>query len=57
MPGFSCSVVCSGCLPRIDNDYYLMSSLESIGPSRSSIGEDSTILAGQSPLIESGKLD
>ena len=57
VPGFCGSVVCAGYIPRVHNDCYLISSLESISPSRSSTGEDSTILAGQTRLTESGKLD
>ena len=34
LPGFCGSVVCAECLPRVHNDYYLISYLESISRSR-----------------------
>ena len=57
LPGSCSRVVCAECLPRVYNDYYLLLSLESISNSLSSMREDSTSLAGQTPLTESGKLD
>ena len=55
LPGFFSSVVCAESLPRVQNDYLLMSCLENISHSRSTMREDSTSLAGETPLTESGK--
>ena len=55
LPGFCGSMVCPECLPRVHNYYKLLSNLESISPSRSTMRDDSTSLAGETPLTESGK--
>ena len=55
LPGFCGSVVCPECLPRVHNYYKLLSNLESISPSRSTMRDDSTSLASETPQTESGK--
>ena len=57
LPSFYSSVVFTECLPRVHNDYYLMSYMETISPSQSTMREDRTSLAGETHLTESGKRD
>ena len=55
LPGFCSCVVCAESLPRVHNDYLLMSYLENSRHSRSTMREDSTSHAGETPMTESGK--
>ena len=54
LPGFCSCVVCAESPQRVHNEYLLMSYLENISHSRSTIREDSTNLARETPLTESG---
>ena len=57
LPGFFVGVVCAECPPRVHNHYLLLSYLESISPSRSTMWKDSTSLAGETLQTEFGKRD